>query len=138
LSGPAEILEAVESVAAETGQGLRPRLATDYVAPRTKAEQSIAAVWQKVLRLDKIGVYDSFFDLGGHSLLLPQVISHLRKTFQTEVSMVEMFQYPTVSSLSEHLDSKGKTMFSMEKMQERAAKLRTAMSSQRPAGGKKK
>jgi len=138
LCGPAEILEVVESEAAETGQGLRPRLAADYVAPRTKTEQSIAVVWQKVLRLDKIGVYDSFFDLGGHSLLLPQVISHLRKTFQTEVSMVEMFQYPTVSSLSEHLDSKGKTSFSMEKMQERAAKLRTAMRGQRPAAREKR
>jgi hypothetical protein len=52
--------------------------------------------------------------------------------------MVEMFQYPTVSSLSEHLDSRGKTSFSMEKMQERAAKLRTAMRGQRPAVREKK
>ncbi|HYO99478.1 MAG TPA: phosphopantetheine-binding protein, partial [Pyrinomonadaceae bacterium] len=70
---------------------------------RTDVESDISGIWQEVLRLERVGIYDNFFDLGGHSLLMIQVHNKLRETFKFDVSMVELFEYPTVNSLAEHL-----------------------------------
>jgi amino acid adenylation domain-containing protein len=84
---------------------LRPELEVDYVMPETEAEQTIADVWKKVLDLEKIGIHDNFFEIGGHSLLLMQVNSRLRQLFDANLSIVDMFRYPTISSLSEYLNN---------------------------------
>jgi amino acid adenylation domain-containing protein len=84
---------------------LRPELEVDYVMPETEAEQTIADVWKKVLDLEKIGIHDNFFEIGGHSLLLMQVNSKLRQLFDANLSIVDMFRYPTISSLSEYLNN---------------------------------
>jgi len=85
-------------------EGLRPALEASFVAPGTEVERTIAAVWQEVLRLEKVGLHDNFFDLGGHSLLLIQVNSRLREALNRNLSMVAMFQYPTISALAGHLN----------------------------------
>jgi amino acid adenylation domain-containing protein len=85
--------------------GARPELEEVYVAPRSKIERVMAGVWQEALKVTRVGVHDNFFNLGGHSLLLVQVHSRLREVLQTEVSIIEMFKYPTVSALAEHLSS---------------------------------
>jgi acyl carrier protein len=72
----------------------------DFVAPRTDAEETIAAIWSEVLGLDRVGVTESFFDLGGHSLLLPQVIHRLGAAFQVEVPLRVLFEEPTVEGLA--------------------------------------
>jgi FkbH-like protein len=64
----------------------RPRLDTEYVAPRTTDEEKIAQIFTELLGIDQIGVDDSFFDLGGHSLLATQMLSRLRAAFRVEVS----------------------------------------------------
>ena len=76
---------------------------TAFVAPQSETERAIAAVWQEVLHLDAVGVNDNFFELGGHSLLLIQVHGKLREALGREVPIVELFQYPTISSLASHL-----------------------------------
>jgi len=75
----------------------------DYVAPRTDIEQAIAAIWQEALKVDKVGVNDNFFDLGGHSLLLLQVHSKVREALGRELSIIDLFKYPSVSSLAGYL-----------------------------------
>ncbi|HEY0639569.1 MAG TPA: amino acid adenylation domain-containing protein, partial [Pseudonocardiaceae bacterium] len=50
-------------------EGLRPDLAADYVAPRNPIEETLATIWAQLLELDRVGVHDGFFDVGGHSLL---------------------------------------------------------------------
>ncbi len=82
---------------------LRPELAGTYVMPQIESEKLIAAVWQDVLKLDNVGRKDNFFDLGGHSLLIVQVREKLQSILQQELSMVEMFKYPTIQALAEHL-----------------------------------
>ncbi|MCJ8279751.1 MAG: phosphopantetheine-binding protein, partial [Rivularia sp. ALOHA_DT_140] len=77
---------------------IRPEL-DNFVIPKTKIEQEIAQIWQEVLQIDKIGIHDNFFDLGGHSLLMVKVHSKLREKFSHDVSLVEMFRYPTISAL---------------------------------------
>src|SRR5439155_26591838 len=63
----------------------------------------IAQVWQAVLRVDKVGMNDNFFDLGGHSLLLVEVLHQLRDRLGLNLTMVDLFTYPTISALSQHL-----------------------------------
>jgi acyl-coenzyme A synthetase/AMP-(fatty) acid ligase/acyl carrier protein len=80
--------------------GVRPDLQAAFVPPRNRMEKSIAAIWQQVLGLEQVGVHDNFFDLGGHSLLMTQVYDKLQKIVDTKISMVELLEYPTISSLA--------------------------------------
>ena len=77
----------------------RPELEVSYVAPKTEVEKVIASIWQELLQVEKVGIHDNFFELGGHSLLLIQVTSKLQKVFQRDFTLVDMFQYPTISNL---------------------------------------
>jgi len=81
-------------------EGVRPELEQGLQLPQTEFEQAIADIWQEVLRIDEVGIHDNFFELGGHSLLLIQVHSQLQQRFQRDLSLVEMFQYPTISQLT--------------------------------------
>lgn len=74
-----------------------------YVAPRSELERLIAGVWREELEVERVGVQDNFFNLGGHSLLLIRVNNRLRDELRMELPVVELFQYPTVSALAEHL-----------------------------------
>lgn len=74
-----------------------------YEAPNSEIEQAIIAVWQNVLRWDRIGVRDNFFDLGGHSLLLAQVQGKLSSALSRDIRMMDLFRYPTVRELALHL-----------------------------------
>ncbi len=80
---------------------LRPELEATYVMPQTEMEQAIATIWQKALNIENIGIHDNFFELGGHSLLLVKVNSQLREIFKTDLSLLDMFRYPTISSLAQ-------------------------------------
>ncbi len=84
-------------------EGTRPELQTAFVLPQTKAEQGIATVWQDVLQLEKVGIHDNFFDVGGHSLRMVEVCSKLKEHFGPELSIVELFQYPTIHTLASFL-----------------------------------
>jgi amino acid adenylation domain-containing protein/FkbM family methyltransferase len=88
---------------------LRPEVQASYLAPRTQSERVIAAIWQLALRIEKVGVKDNFFDLGGHSLLMVQVHSKLREAFGKDISMVDMFQHPTISALATFLSDEQDT-----------------------------
>jgi aryl carrier-like protein len=72
-------------------------------APETATDRVIAEVWQEVLRIERVGLHDNFFDLGGHSLLLMQVQGKLRRLLEREIPIVELFRHPTVAALGRHL-----------------------------------
>jgi acyl carrier protein len=78
------------------------QVATDrsYLAPRTPAERIVAEIWAEVLRVERVGVEDNFFDLGGHSLQVTQVIWRMRKAFQQELPIRWLFESPTVAQLA--------------------------------------
>jgi phthiocerol/phenolphthiocerol synthesis type-I polyketide synthase E len=75
----------------------RPALRTPFVAPRSRREGRIAALWQEILKIDAVGVHDSFFELGGNSLLAPRVLLRLRQAFGVEVPLPRLLQQPTVA-----------------------------------------
>lgn len=106
---------------------LRPELAINYQPPQSEVEKSIARVWEQVLKLEKVGIHDNFFDLGGHSLLVIQVNNKLREILHRDLSVVEIFQNPTIKSLAEHLSQKASAPTTLEKMRERADKQREAL-----------
>jgi len=93
----------IDRAALPAPEGVRPELAVSFVAPRTREEQAVAAVWQEVLGVEKVGVYDNFFDLGGHSLLMVRVQARLCDAFGREVPVIDLFQHPTVGALARHL-----------------------------------
>ncbi len=78
----------------------RPDLAATYVAPRTEMEAELAQMVADVLGLERVGVHDSFFDLGGNSLLATRLIFQVRERFQTPVLLRSLFEEPTVAGLA--------------------------------------
>jgi natural product biosynthesis luciferase-like monooxygenase protein len=80
--------------------------AADYVAPQTDLERTIAGIWQGALQVERLSTQDNFFDLGGHSLLMAQVHARLREVLQMEVPVIELFKYPTVSSLAKYFNQR--------------------------------
>ncbi|MEM1393949.1 MAG: phosphopantetheine-binding protein, partial [Cyanobacteria bacterium P01_H01_bin.150] len=82
---------------------LRRELETTYIKPQNDLQKSIATIWQKVLKVEKVGIHDNFFELGGHSLLLVQVHSQLLKIYQKDFTIIELFRYPTISSLAKFI-----------------------------------
>jgi iturin family lipopeptide synthetase A len=89
------------------------------VAPRNATEEAIAAVWREVLGVPAVGVKDSFFDLGGHSLLVVQVHRRLAAQFP-ELAIVDLFRYPTISALARLLTRERVDQVDLEKSRERA------------------
>ena len=75
--------------------------ARDYVAPRTAAEVEVAAIWCELLGLARVGVDDSFFDLGGHSLLVVQLASRLRDRLGVELGLRDIYDASSLGSLAE-------------------------------------
>jgi acyl carrier protein len=78
-----------------------------FVPPSNELEETIAAVWRSLLELTQVGVHDNFFDLGGDSLLINRVRGRLEAMLGKELSIVDLFRYPTVRTLAEFL-SRGK------------------------------
>jgi amino acid adenylation domain-containing protein len=106
---------------------LRPDLGGRYLAPRDEIEQAIASVWQEVLKVEKVGVFDNFFDLGGHSLLMFQMQAKMRKVFNRDLSAIDLFKYPTVSALAEYLRTESIEPPTFQQEYDQARRQREAM-----------
>lgn len=77
------------------------------ISLQTDTERTIAGIWQEVLGLHVVGRDDNFFDLGGHSLLLSQVLTQVCSLSKRSVTMVDLFQYPTVQALAAYVAGDG-------------------------------
>jgi amino acid adenylation domain-containing protein len=95
-------------------------------ATSTQLEQEILDIWHQVLDLQRIGLGDNFFDLGGDSLLLATVHTSLQKKLKIEISITDLFEFPTVRSLARHLGAKSPAEPSFADAQQRAQKQRAA------------
>jgi amino acid adenylation domain-containing protein len=76
-----------------------------YVPPSTEVERQIVAIWEGVMKIDRVGVQDNFFDLGGYSLLAIQVMARLRQTLQIEIGLASLFELPTVAELAHRVET---------------------------------
>jgi amino acid adenylation domain-containing protein len=105
----------------------RAELGIAYTAPQTQIEQTLASVWQAVLQVDKVGIHDNFFDLGGNSLLIVETHNKLQAILGKELSVVELFQYPTIAALSKHLSDTKPQQATDEPIQNRVQKRKQAL-----------
>ncbi|WP_292613005.1 non-ribosomal peptide synthetase [Nitrobacter sp. 62-13] len=76
----------------------------DFTAPSTETEKTLAALWCDLLKIESIGRHDNFFDLGGESLLVMRAVSRMRKTFDLDVQLRNLFERPTLAGLAEMID----------------------------------
>jgi acyl carrier protein len=79
--------------------------AIDYVAPRTELEELVADIFKDVLRVERIGVHDNFFGLGGHSLMATQVLLRIQRSLGLDIPLTAVFQGPSVAQLAVHIET---------------------------------
>jgi acyl carrier protein len=75
------------------------------VGPRTPTEAALAGIWQEALELSYVGIHDSFFDLGGHSMLAVKIARRSREAFGIDLPVAALFRAPTVAKLAEAIDA---------------------------------
>jgi acyl transferase domain-containing protein len=85
----------------------RPKLQNAYVAPSGELERQIAAIWQKALGFEQVGIHDNFFELGGDSFIAIQVVTQLKKTLNKDIPAVKLYQSLTIHALAEVLAQDG-------------------------------
>ena len=121
----------VDRAALPAPDGERPELSAEYVAPRDDRERELAALWAEVLGVERVGVDDNFFDLGGHSLLLVRLHERLRERFGHDLPIVELFAHPTVGALARRLSRDAPADESLDAVRQRAAGRRAAIARER-------
>lgn len=99
----------------------------NFVAPISPMETEIAHVWSQVLGLDRVGIHDNFFDIGGNSLLVIQVHTKLQEILGQDISIVNLFRYPTINILTQFLNQEQDEPQTVEKSRDRADKQKEAL-----------
>ena len=112
----------------ETG---RPDLAVGYAPPENELQRKIAEIWKELLQMDEVGIHDNFFDLGGHSYLMFEVHRRLAESFGRELSMVRLFQHPTVAALARFLSREDGAADSFAESERRGEGRRESMTRKR-------
>jgi acyl carrier protein len=75
-----------------------------YVAPQTPTQERLAHIWRNLLGVEDVGITDSFFQLGGHSLMVMQVLARIRKEFEVEIPIRSLFEDPTINGLAKEVE----------------------------------
>lgn len=94
------VRQAGQSIEAEAGDGQkfqRPDLDSEYVAPRNDVERTLVGFWEELLGVNQVGVEDSFFDLGGHSLIAVRLFAMIKKAYRVEFPISVLFEAPTIA-----------------------------------------
>jgi amino acid adenylation domain-containing protein len=108
-----------------------------YVAPQSETEIAIAAVWQEVLEVAEISRDDNFFDLGGDSFRVYEVHTKLRARLPYELSILDLFRYPTIETLARHFSEQTAAGTSFQQTQDRAARRQQAANRRKKFAGER-
>lgn len=76
-----------------------------YTAPSTSTQHKLTDQWEQLLGINGIGIHDSFFELGGNSLLLTQLVALIRRYFKAELTLSTLFEQPTIAEMAKGIDS---------------------------------
>ncbi|YAF94018.1 MAG: SDR family oxidoreductase [Nodularia sp. CChRGM 3473] len=98
-------LRASNTIEKTDAVSLYPRYnpSSNYVAPRNEIEQILINIWQKNLKIQPISIHDSFFELGGDSLIAVQIMAQMRETFQVDLVVSNLFDKPTIEGIAAHI-----------------------------------
>ena len=77
---------------------------TEYVEASTETEKQLVDIWKNLLQLEKVGIKDNFFDVGGHSIKAIKMSHDISTVFELEVSIKNIFIYPTIEQLAAQID----------------------------------
>ncbi|MEP5152392.1 thioesterase domain-containing protein, partial [Planktotalea sp.] len=83
----------------------RPDLDSDYAAPETEVERMLASMWQDLLGVSDVGIDDSFFDLGGHSLIAVRLFAQIKKAYRIDFPISVLFEAPTIRKISDLIEA---------------------------------
>jgi natural product biosynthesis luciferase-like monooxygenase protein len=112
----------------------------EWVAPHSQLERIIAEVWKQALSLEKVGIHDNIFDLGGHSLLMAQIHSRLREILKVDLPFIKVLEHPTISSLAKYIgqqqDEDSTLMSNRDRANKQRDVLRRQKQSSRGASGR--
>jgi acyl transferase domain-containing protein/acyl carrier protein len=113
----------------EGGQTLhsRPILPSTYVPPHSELENTVVGIWQQILGIERLGIHDNFFDLGGNSLIGLRMINAIRKTLQIELPIMALFEGPTVSALCQRIEQKQPVLPDFQESQKRGERRRNTV-----------
>ncbi|MEH1947796.1 MAG: non-ribosomal peptide synthetase [Nostoc sp.] len=109
----------------------RPQLEQAYIAPQTDLERLLAGILSELLKIDRVGIDDNFFDLGATSISILQVAARIKQELGIELSAVKLFQYSTIGSLAKYLHSNQNSQPSSDKLQNRAQRQQAARTRRR-------
>jgi len=82
---------------------------TEYVAPRNEIEAKLAVIWQDLLQTERAGIYDNFFEVGGHSLLAMRVVSAIERDLSVSIPINILFQFSSISDLAKYIEFESKS-----------------------------
>jgi hypothetical protein len=77
---------------------------TEHVASRTQTEKDLTGIWKESLSVERLGIHDDFFDIGGHSLSAMRVVARIQRSHGLDVSVASVFLYPTIELLAAEID----------------------------------
>jgi phthiocerol/phenolphthiocerol synthesis type-I polyketide synthase E len=97
------IVSKSSNIEKQTFDHARPEVPTAYATAANEVEQNIAEIWKALLGIEKVGVFDNYFELGGDSLSASQVVSRIRQAFGVEIPMDKFFEDPSVSALAKYV-----------------------------------
>lgn len=93
------------SLAAKLGLTSRVAMRQTFVAPRTPLEKMLAGNWAEILQVERVGIHDDFFALGGDSLLVTQFVIYVYDLMHLEVDVARFFEAPTIADMAHHLET---------------------------------
>ncbi|MEM7354909.1 MAG: FkbM family methyltransferase, partial [Acidobacteriota bacterium] len=117
----------VDRSALPAPHGVLRRQEADYVPPKSALERQLASAWQDVLKVDRIGRHENFFEAGGTSLLLVQLHRELQQTTERELSLVDLFRHPTIESMATFLQTGPQERANVAESRDRARKQAEAL-----------
>jgi len=136
-SNRSRLLEDLENLGTTQTVHARPPVSAAYSEPTNDLERRIAAIWQRVLGIEQVGINDSFFELGGTSLTGIQLVSELKKEFKVVIPVVSIFEASTVAALAKYLNAQSGPQAIFEQVQDRAEKKKQALKGRRQMVDKK-
>jgi amino acid adenylation domain-containing protein len=100
-SDPEQVLKVIEN----RKRRVRPELEANFVEPADPTHKQLADIWIQVLGIERAGIHDNFFKLGGNSLLATRMLSLVRESFSVELPLRSVFESPTIAGLADHIET---------------------------------